>query len=225
MKTRLTVVLAVALFGVGLTYWQVGLIAPAVAGEEATVTAAATLIPALNGDPEHNFVGNKKCKKCHMKQYKSWKETKKANTFELLKPGQASEAKQKANLDPGKDYTKDENCLKCHTIGFGKTGGYAVPDPSDEKAVKESAALEGVGCESCHGPGSNFINLHEEIKKSKRTYTDEEMYAAGVKKIEEATCTRCHNEESPTYVPFDYEKQKTNHEGAHEMFPLTQRQE
>lgn len=225
MKTRLTVVLAVGLFGAGLTYWQVGVVAPAVAGEESTVTAAATLIPALTGDQEHNYVGNKKCKKCHMKEYKSWKETKKAKTFELLKPGQASEAKQKANLDPGKDYTKDESCLKCHATGFGMTGGYAVPDPSDEEAVKKSKVLAVVGCESCHGPGSNFIKVHEEIKKSKRTYTDEEMYAAGLKKIEEATCKRCHNEESPTYVPFDYEKQKDAGEGSHEFFPLKQRQE
>jgi formate-dependent nitrite reductase cytochrome c552 subunit len=225
MKTRLTIVLAVGFLGVGLTYWQVGLVAPAVAGEEAAVAATATLVPALNGETEHEYVGNKKCKKCHMKEYKSWADTKKAKTFDLLKPGQASEAKQKANLDPNKDYTKDESCLKCHATGFGKTGGYAIPDTSDEKAVKESAALEGVGCESCHGPGSNFINVHEEIKKSKRTYSDEEMYAAGLHKIEEASCTRCHNEESPTYVPFDYEKQKTAKEGTHEMFPLKQRQE
>ena len=107
----------------------------------------------------------------------------------------------------------------------GKPGGYATPDAADEKAVKQAKKFEAVGCESCHGPGSAFIIVHEEIKKSKRTYTDDEMYAAGLKKIEEATCTRCHNEESPTYQAFDFEKQKHSTDGAHELFPLKQRQE
>jgi len=187
MKTKWMIVLAVGLVGIGLAYSQIGLVSPAVAGEETAIAAATAVLPTLNGEEEAQFVGNKKCKKCHMKQFKSWKETKKAMTFELLKPGQASEAKAKANLDPEKDYTTDEGCLKCHATGFGKPGGYAVPDAADEKAVKRAKKLEGVGCESCHGPGSAFIKVHEEIKKSKRTYTDDEMYAAGLKKIEEAT--------------------------------------
>jgi hypothetical protein len=217
------IVLTVGLIGIGLAHWQVGLVPSVAASDQAAVTAAGCLLPALGG--EHEFIGSKKCKKCHMKEFKSWRDTKKAKTFDLLKPGQASEAKQKANLDPAKDYTKDEKCLKCHTIGFGEPGGYFVPDAADEKAVKKAGKLEGVGCESCHGPGSAYIDSHEEIKKSKRMYTQDEMFAAGLKKIEEASCTKCHNEESPTYVPFDFAKQKNNAEGAHEIFPLEQRQE
>jgi cytochrome c1 len=182
------------------------------------------LSPAVaGGEEEAKFVGSKKCKMCHKEEYKSWEESKKAKTFEPLKPGQASEAKQKHNLDPAKDYTKDEGCLKCHATGHGKPGGYFIPDPADEKAVKKAAKLEGVGCESCHGPGSAYVDLHKEIKKSKRMYKVEEMYAAGMTKIGEATCVRCHNEESPTYQPFDYEKQKD--EGSHEFIPLKQREE
>lgn len=223
MKAGLTILVAVASLGFALTYWQVDFVKPAVASDGVAAAAAAVTMSIVGGEEEHEFVGSKKCKKCHSKQYKSWKETPKAKTFELLKPGQGSEAKQKANLDPAKDYTKDEACLPCHATGPGKPGGYAAPDPSDEKAVKKAKALEGVGCECCHGPGSGFIKLHEEIKKSKRTYTDAEMYEAGLKKIEEATCTKCHNEKSPTYEPFNYEEKKD--EGSHEFFPLKQREE
>lgn len=224
MKARWTILPAVVLIGIGLAYWQVDFVPPALAGDNVLTAAAAGIaLPATPEEEEYEYVGNKKCKKCHMKEYKSWKETKKAKTFEPLKPGQASEAKEKANLDPAKDYTKDEGCLACHATGYGHTGGYFIPDPADEKAVKKAAKLEGVGCEGCHGPGSGYIKLFQEIKKSKRTYKVEEVYAAGLTKIEEAACTGCHNEKSPTYESFDFEKQKN--EGLHELLPLKQREE
>lgn len=223
MKTRLTILMGLVAIGVGLTYWQVDLVSPAVAGDESVVAAAATLLPALNGEGEYEYVGSKKCRKCHNKEYKSWKETAKAKTLEPLKPGQASEAKQKHNLDPAKDYTKDEGCLACHSTGFGQPGGYFVPDTADEAAVKKAKKLEGVGCESCHGPGSAYNKVFEEIKKSKRMYKVEEVYAVGLTKIEESTCTGCHNEKSPTFESFNYEEQKDK--GLHEVFPLKQREE
>ncbi|MGB2986007.1 MAG: cytochrome c family protein [Phycisphaerae bacterium] len=219
MKTRWTILLAIVSIGIGLAYWQVDVVSPAVAGDEVVPAAA----PGTDVPDKYEYVGNKKCKKCHMKEYKSWQTTKKAMTFEPLKPGNASEAKLKAKLDPAKDYTKDESCLACHATGHGQPGGYFIPDPADEAAVKKAKKLEGVGCEGCHGPGSEYIKLHEEINKSKRTYKDEEMYKAGLRKIEASACTGCHNEKSPTYVPFDFEKQK--HEGLHELYPLKQREE
>jgi len=225
MKTRLTVFMGLVAVGVGLTYWQVDLVSPAVAGDESDVAAAATALPALSGEGEtkYEYVGNKKCRKCHNKEYKSWKETAKAKTLEPLKPGQASEAKQKHSLDPAKDYTKDEGCLACHSTGYGQPGGYFVPDTADEAAVKKAKKLEGVGCESCHGPGSAYNKVFEEIKKSKRMYKVEELYAVGLKKVDESVCTGCHNDKSPTFESFDYEKQKS--EGLHEVHPLKQREE
>lgn len=221
MKARFVIVPAILLIVAGVTFWQVDVIPSAVAGDELVAATVMTILPT--GSDEAEFVGTNKCKKCHIKEYKSWKETKKFKTFDLLKPGVAVESKQKANLDPQKDYSTDSACLKCHVTGFGHPGGYFVPDVADEKAVKDASKLEGVGCESCHGPGSGFINLHEEIKESKRTYKVDEMYAAGMKKIEEATCTQCHCKDSPTYKPFDFAKQKN--EGSHEMIPLTQREQ
>jgi hypothetical protein len=222
MKARFVIISAFVLIGVVAAISQVGVVPSAVAGDEVVVASAAmTVVPAGSDDAE--FVSSRKCKKCHIKEYKSWEDTKKAKTFDLLKPGEAVEAKKKANLDPEKDYTKDTSCLKCHTTGFGHPGGYMVPDPADEKAVKEASRLEGVGCESCHGAGSAYMELHEEIKKSKRTYKVDEMHAAGLAKIDAAACTSCHNEESPTYKPFDFEQQKNK--GSHEVFPLKQREQ
>ncbi len=71
-----------------------------------------------------DFVGAKKCKMCHMKQFKSWETTKMAQAFELLKPGVAAEAKTAAGVDPNKDYTGDDSCLPCHTVN----GSADMPD-------------------------------------------------------------------------------------------------
>ena len=208
MKTRSVMKIAGLSVGVGLVCWQFAAVSPAFAGEGA------------------KYIGSKKCKMCHTAQYKSWETMKKAKTFELLLPGNAAEVKTKHNLDPAKDYSKDESCLKCHTTGFGHEGGYFVPDAADEAAVKKAAKLAPVGCESCHGPGGEYSELHKEIKKSKRMYKVDEMYAAGLWKIEEAACTKCHNDTSPTYdasKPFDFATMKGD--GGHDSSALKQREE
>ncbi len=220
MKARLGI-LAVVSVGVGLFVWQVSFVSPAHAGPEISVATAAAVLPALPGD-EPAYIGSKKCKACHKAQYTSWEEGRKAKSMDTLMPGKFAEAKTAHNLDPAKDYTKDESCLKCHTTGYGHEGGYAIPDAADEKAVKQAKNLEGVGCESCHGPGSAYKDLHKDIKKEKRTYKFEEMVKAGQWKIEQAKCEQCHNEKSPTFKGFDFEKQKMDSSHTHE--PLKQRE-
>jgi len=222
MKSTVTFVGATFVLLAGLVVWQ-GSAAPAVAGDAPAVTAATigvVVTPALGDEAE--YVGDSKCKKCHMKQHKSWQKSKKAEALETLKPGNAAEIKTKHGLDPNKDYSTDEKCVKCHVTGFGAPGGYAFYDASDEKAAKEMGKLANVGCEMCHGPGSKYIEVHEEIQKSKRTYTHEEMYAAGLTKIDESTCTKCHNSEGPTFTSFDFAAMKEKPEGVHEHFELKQ---
>jgi len=84
------------------------------------------------------YVGAKKCKACHLKEYKAWEQTRNAKSFEDLKPGAKAEEKKKARLDPNKDYTTDAKCLKCHTTGYGKPGGF--------KSMAETPDLANVQC-------------------------------------------------------------------------------
>lgn len=197
---------------------------PSVAADErAILSQAIVTLPALGAEP-YTYVGSKKCKMCHMKLYKSWAKTEMGMAFKTLKPGEAKEAKEKHNVDVDKDYTRDAACVKCHTTGHGHDGGYVIPDPNDKKAVKAAKKREGIGCESCHGPGSEYVKVFKDIFMSKRKYKVEELYAVGMRKIEESTCTTCHNAESPTIdaaTPFDFEKRKT--EGIHEHQVLKQR--
>jgi len=228
MKLRLVAAVTVVCCGVGLSLWLGSL--PAVAGSPQLVAAGTAFAPVGmqeaepdKPDEKYSYIGSKSCKMCHITQYKTWEKTKMAGALESLKPDVDVEMKKKHDLDPKKDYTKDESCLKCHVTGFGEKGGYAVPDdPADKKA----AALAGIGCEACHGPGSDYSKFHKEIKKSKAKYKVEQMLAMGLKKFDKDMCVNCHNDKSPTADkenPFEFEKDKN--EDTHEHKALKQREE
>lgn len=227
MRLRAVIpVLAISFWAIGFGFRGAG--SATVANDGLVAASGVTLAALADEEPSYSYVGNKKCKICHIKLYKSWEKTRMAQAFEILKPGNNKEQKEKFHLDVHKDYTRDkgETCLKCHTVGYGESGGYAIPDPEDKKAVRKARNLEGIGCECCHGPGSEYIKVFGDIMRSKRKYKVEELYAAGLRKVDESVCITCHNDESPNFnpgEPFDYEKMKND--GSHENFPLKQREE
>ena len=183
-----------------------------------TLAVAAILIAPLavaEDAAEHPFVGSKNCKKCHLKEYKSWEKTTMAMSFDNLKPGERAEAKTAAGLDPDKDYTTDETCLPCHTTGYGKETGFV--------SIEETPELAGVGCEWCHGAGAEYTK-DELMSLKNKEYKKAEVVAAGmVAEVGPDQCTPCHNSESPFVdddFVFDYETQKAVEGALHEQYPL-----
>ena len=135
------------------------------------------------------YISAKKCKKCHLKQYKSWKKTKMAASFENLKPGVNADAKKKAGLDPDKDYTADPDCLKCHTTGYGRPGGFV--------SLEKTPDLINVQCETCHGPGSKYSRIMKKNKKFKRKEVIAVGFVVPLKATAEKECLVCHGGENP----------------------------
>ncbi len=183
-----------------------------------TIRLAALLIPLLllavagaASADEHPFVGSKDCKKCHIKQYKSWEETKMASAYESLKPGVDVEVKAELGLSAEEDYTQNAECVACHVTGHGKEGGFV--------SEEETPTLAGVGCEMCHGAGGTYIQDGYMTLKNKE-YKRADIVAVGmVEKVSEAQCVVCHNENVPIEgYTFDFETKKG--EGTHESFPL-----
>jgi hypothetical protein len=82
-------------------------------------------------------VGSDACSGCHAKEYENWAAGPHARAVASL------EAKNKAG---------DPSCLKCHTTGWGRDGGFSLGD-----RVAEHPDLARVGCESCHGPGGDHV--------------------------------------------------------------------
>lgn len=163
---------------------------------------------------EHEYVGSDNCKKCHLKEYKSWCETLMANAFDLLKPGVRADKKEAARLEPDKDYTKDAECLPCHTVGYEKPGGFV-----DIEETKDHA---GIGCESCHGPGGTYTKK-QYMSLSNKNYKKSEVVAVGmVDEITEETCTAvCHNDKSPFVGGvYEFNFEERMQKGMHKIYPL-----
>jgi hypothetical protein len=137
------------------------------------------------------FVGKKVCYKCHDLQGETFEETVHAKAFESLKPNVKVKEKQLAKLDPAKNYTKDKDCVGCHTTGYGKPGGYSAELPPGL-----AKALRGVTCEACHGAGGKYRELHGEAEnrlKRDAEYTDRKVLVdAGQNFDYKANCAACH---------------------------------
>lgn len=177
---------------------------------------SATLVlgtVAVARSQEHAFISTKGCRKCHIKQYKSWAETKMAQAFEILKPGERAEAKKGAGLDPDKDYTTDATCLPCHTTGYGKKGGFVD--------IATTPELVGVGCEMCHGAGGTYV-ADDLMSLKNKEYKKADVVAAGmVSEVSAEQCVSCHNADSPTVADdfvFDFAANKDK--GTHKNYPL-----
>lgn len=137
------------------------------------------------------YVGVKNCKGCHKDQFKVWEGLAMAKSFDTLKSD-----KSKAI---SKDAEKDPKCLACHTVGLGEDGGYKIPDASKKEEVEKTKALEGVQCESCHGPGEKYAGIMG-AAMGKGTKPDKAaLKEAGLTMPDEKTCQKCHNKNSPFF--------------------------
>jgi hypothetical protein len=174
---------------------------------------AVALLAFAGAGYSAEYIGAKKCKACHMKQYKSWSNTTMATSFENLKPGIKAEEKKKAKLDPDKDYTADPNCLKCHTTGYGQPSGFV--------SLEKTPDLINVQCEGCHGPGADF----RAIMKKNKEFKLADVQAAGLllPTEENNNCMECHGEDSPFTEKVDPKYKfeiKERLKNTHEHFPL-----
>lgn len=135
-----------------------------------------------------DYVGAKTCKMCHGAktgdQYKIWSEGPHAKAFEVLASEKAlADAKEKGIEDP----QKAEACLKCHVTAFAVMG-----DLENQKITME----EGVSCESCHGPGSEYKSkkVKDGIKAG-----EIEPASVGLWTVDEKLCVTCHQAEGNSF--------------------------
>ncbi len=109
------------------------------------------------------YWGHELCSSCHAEQAAFWKTTSHSHAIDILKE---------------KGRVMDQECIGCHTTGFRKPGGFALPE-----GMK---GFENVQCESCHGPGSE----HGKGGMASRS-------------LAKTTCVACHD---PKNSPeFDFE--------------------
>lgn len=142
------------------------------------------------------FIGVANCGKCHKSKTKGnqlgqWQESRHAGAYATLGTDEA-----KKYVDEGVDPQKADACLKCHVTAHGVDAAGIEPIPEGKKG---HSIEDGVGCESCHGAGSEY-KARKVMKKR------DDAIAAGLVIPTKELCVTCHNEESPTFKEFKFEE-------------------
>jgi mono/diheme cytochrome c family protein len=101
---------------------------------------------------------------CHPEEFENFKTyAKKAKSAESIQV-MASDLKKE----------ELEGCYACHTTGYGEPSGF--------KSYEETPELGDAGCEVCHGPGSEHVDMGGDPSLIKADLSLKD-------------CTGCHNEE------------------------------
>lgn len=149
--------------------------------------AAGLAIHFADNQPAlYTYTGVEFCQGCHASTasgeiYQSWLGSPHARAYASLSSPQATEYLQKNSADIN-------TCLSCHTT-LGRAG---LND--HEKRVN----LEGIGCERCHGPGSNYSQTI--IMKDRAAFTHNGGSPGSL-----ANCYTCHAaqlNEQTAHCPF-----------------------
>lgn len=162
----------------------------------AVVLAALSNISAAEEKTQREFVGVGKCKMCHKseqagEQFKIWSESAHAKAYETL----ASETALKiAKANGIENPQEDDTCLRCHVTAHGVDAKFL-----GTKYAKE----DGVGCESCHGPGGDYYKKSTMEALVAGTQDPAEV---GLIMPDEKVCITCHNDKSPTYTAFKFDE-------------------
>jgi len=121
--------------------------------------------PVAEGQPA--FVGSERCQSCHSAAYSWWRGHPHGNAYETL-----TSRHKEFHLE----------CVGCHVTGYELPGGSTVTH-------NQGGALVDVGCETCHGPGSQ----HVQAPAAHNIRRDSS----------ERLCTGCHNEEHSDLFVYD----------------------
>ncbi|MHC4166079.1 MAG: multiheme c-type cytochrome [Planctomycetota bacterium] len=102
------------------------------------------------------YVGSESCKGCHEPEYEKWRKTGHGDAYATLE-------------EIGSQF--DPECVLCHVVGLDHESGFV--------SEQETPEMKNVGCENCHGPGSEHV------------MTPDAVYTAGPK----SACIDCHTPE------------------------------
>jgi hypothetical protein len=80
------------------------------------------------------YLGSAACKECHKETYDSWRKTKHGHAYATLEQAGSQ---------------RDPECVACHVIGMESEQGFINRE--------QTPKLMDVGCEVCHGPGSEHV--------------------------------------------------------------------
>jgi len=157
---------------------------PVPAGIPQPVSAGATTTSGPS------YVGVQNCTGCHRGpemgyQFSRWKLSGHARAYAVLAGPRAREIAQGEGLKV--EPQRAPACLRCHVTGYDEATGH----------LETYTPADGVGCESCHGAGSDYFA--EAVMRDPRAAA-----AAGLLPVTRETCAPCHD--TAHGQPFDFDE-------------------
>lgn len=146
---------------------------------------------------EFTYVGAGRCKLCHQAkklgaQYTIWQSGPHARAFTVLTTEKGLAEGKKSQLEGLPEETP--RCLKCHS-------------PLFEQAPKLKS--EGVTCEVCHGPGSDYKKIN--IMKNRAEAAKKGLFIYGSPEDIKKKCASCHQSTAESEFDFAAAWEKIKH--------------
>lgn len=162
-----------------------------------TALAACALLAGLALAQAPAYVGAQKCQICHKtekqgQQYPLWEQSKHSQSFAALSKPEAAEKAKAAGVTGNP--AESPVCQNCHA-------------PLYDKAPE--LKTEGVTCEICHGPGSEYKKLA--IMKDKNEAVKNCLILYGGPDKIKAHCLKCHENAHGTTFDFAASWEKIKH--------------
>jgi len=121
-----------------------------------TASASAQIIEIDHKKVLGNGATGGNCASCHQKEAAAWEKTPHFRSLDKLKDGRVIADK----LGITRTYRRTGMCIECHSTAKGD-------DPTD------LTTISGVSCESCHGPASDWVKLHNDYGAGKTKETED----------------------------------------------------
>ncbi|MBD3275123.1 MAG: hypothetical protein GF372_07420, partial [Candidatus Marinimicrobia bacterium] len=139
------------------------------------------------------YVGEETCRECHhmsgdREQFNPWRLSKHAKAYATLAMPEALEIARLSGV--AVDPFESPICLGCHVT---------ASDVEDWERDDTFHMQDGVQCELCHGPGSEYMN-------AKTMMNPEAAKAAGLRYPQEEDCLVCHKEKGSHVAVLDVKK-------------------
>lgn len=133
-----------------------------------------------------SYTGSAACASCHAEADKIWQASVHSHALRTLE-----EHAEQQNMD----------CLQCHVVGLYERGGFNPDEPLTQ--------LSAVGCENCHGPGSQHIAAAKlaELEGGQWPVPAEQWQGAkySIERSSLPNCIKCHDSyNSPKFEPQSY---------------------
>jgi YVTN family beta-propeller protein len=147
---------------------------------------------------DFRYTGVMACAACHQGptmsyQFEKWRDGPHARAYAVLATEKARKIAEEAGIKDSPSQTP--HCLYCHAPEWAYT---------KESFLEGADPRDGVTCESCHGPGSQYSP--EAVMRDKTA-----ARAAGLWKVDRSTCMRCHKDAHGRKFDYDQAATKISH--------------